>query len=92
VMSDMEELNSILADLLEYPQSHIALSVPVQRFPPEILSEIFIHCLETKWFNPAYYEHLLYLRILPRLDRAPLLLGSVCRQWRAIALSTPRLW
>ena len=27
-----------------------------------------------------------------KLDKAPLLLGSVCRRWRAIALSTPRLW
>ncbi|KIM73765.1 hypothetical protein PILCRDRAFT_14986 [Piloderma croceum F 1598] len=86
LMSNVEELQSKRADLLKYTQSHIALSAPVRRFPPEILSEIFLHCMETKWFNPAYYEH------LPRLDRAPLLLGSVCRQWRAITLSTPRLW
>jgi F-box-like len=84
--SDVEELQSKPADLLKYTQSHIALSAPVRRFPPEILSEIFLHCLETKWFNPAYYER------FPRLDKAPLLLGSVCRQWRTIALSTPRLW
>jgi F-box-like len=84
--SDVEELQSKRADLLKYTQSHIALSTPVRRFPPEILSEIFLHCMETKWFNPAYYER------LPRLDRAPLLLGSVCKQWRTIALSTPKLW
>ncbi|KAJ6455480.1 hypothetical protein C8R45DRAFT_594055 [Mycena sanguinolenta] len=47
---------------------------PVLTLPPEITSEIFIHCAG------AY----------PR--RSLLLVTSVCRAWRAIALTTPVLW
>jgi hypothetical protein len=70
-----------------YTHQHMALVAPVRRLPPEILSEIFIQCKDTKWFDPLYG-----VLDTPRLDMAPLLLGSVCRRWRMIALSTPRLW
>ena len=40
---------------------YLVLSAPVQRCPPEILSEIFLHCMETKRFDPANYEHSLAL-------------------------------
>ncbi|KAF8207829.1 hypothetical protein K438DRAFT_345506 [Mycena galopus ATCC 62051] len=51
--------------------------------PNEITSEIFVHSLprfpsyQTSTVNPT---------------RAPMLLLRVCRAWRSIALSTPRLW
>ncbi|KAJ7160936.1 hypothetical protein C8R46DRAFT_1284700 [Mycena filopes] len=47
--------------------------------PPELLSEIFTECL------PTYSA-------VPAASRAPLLLAGVCREWRAIALSTPSIW
>ncbi|KAJ7493412.1 hypothetical protein B0H11DRAFT_2006298 [Mycena galericulata] len=58
---------------------------PINRFaltlPPELTSEIFLHCLpdDTKF-------------ILPEPASAPLLLCRICRQWRRIALATPGLW
>ncbi|THH17927.1 hypothetical protein EW146_g2978 [Bondarzewia mesenterica] len=50
----------------------------IQTLPPEVLSEIFLNCVVT---NAA---------TLP--SRAPILLTRVTRSWRAVALSTPRLW
>ncbi|KAJ7743110.1 hypothetical protein B0H16DRAFT_1890024 [Mycena metata] len=58
---------------------------PINRFaltlPPELTSEIFLHCLPDAEF------------ICPDdpLD-APLLLCHICRQWRHVALTTPGLW
>ncbi|KAF8872270.1 hypothetical protein BD779DRAFT_349073 [Infundibulicybe gibba] len=53
---------------------------PVSRLPPEILGEIFVHCL---WFGTwgSFSAHC-----------APWLLTKVCRSWREVALSTPSLW
>ncbi|KAJ7940156.1 hypothetical protein B0H13DRAFT_1454893, partial [Mycena leptocephala] len=48
--------------------------------PPEILAEIFIHCLPTQEF------------VTPDLTTAPLILCGICRRWREVALSTPKLW
>ncbi|KAF7352427.1 F-box domain-containing protein [Mycena venus] len=54
---------------------------PVLTLPPEITSEIFVHCL------PAERQ----LDIVNPKE-APLLLMHVCRLWRKIAVSTPELW
>ncbi|KAK7038201.1 hypothetical protein R3P38DRAFT_539975 [Favolaschia claudopus] len=48
--------------------------------PLEILAEIFEHCLPDVEF------------IRPALTAAPLVLCSVCHQWREVAVSTPKLW
>ncbi|KAJ7639467.1 hypothetical protein FB45DRAFT_427295 [Roridomyces roridus] len=53
---------------------------PFTTVPPEIITEIFVHCLSS---NPDGR---------PRLYCAPLLLLRVCRSWREIALAAPRLW
>ncbi|OJA16627.1 hypothetical protein AZE42_06002 [Rhizopogon vesiculosus] len=59
---------------------HKGLTSTLWRFPFEVLSHIFIHCLpETKYLSPA-----------ARL--APMLLTRVCRRWRDVALGTPSLW
>ncbi|KAJ7804060.1 hypothetical protein B0H14DRAFT_2198314, partial [Mycena olivaceomarginata] len=47
--------------------------------PLDIMQEIFISCLPTK-----YYAVL-------SLDHAPLLLCRICRSWRALAHPLPRL-
>ncbi|KAJ7055786.1 hypothetical protein C8F01DRAFT_1234294 [Mycena amicta] len=49
------------------------------KIPPEIISEIFIHCLPA---SPSP----------PSAETAPLLLSQICTLWRDIALSTPDLW
>lgn len=48
--------------------------------PPEILTEIFVHCLPQEQFP------------VPSCREAPLLLTHVSSQWRTLALSTPELW
>ncbi|KAJ7623763.1 hypothetical protein FB45DRAFT_926681 [Roridomyces roridus] len=54
---------------------------PTHTLPPEIVSEIFTHVL------PPYP-----LRPPATGFGSPTLLSHVCRSWREIALSTPRLW
>ncbi|KAJ7286491.1 hypothetical protein C8J57DRAFT_1287801 [Mycena rebaudengoi] len=49
-------------------------------FPPELTSQIFLHCLPDTEF------------IAPNPTSAPLLLGRVCRYWRTVSWATPRLW
>ncbi|KAH7913184.1 hypothetical protein BJ138DRAFT_978325, partial [Hygrophoropsis aurantiaca] len=53
---------------------------PLRSFPVELLQEIFKHCLP----NARY--------ICPSPRQAPLLLGQICRRWRAIAHATSELW
>ncbi|KAF7352366.1 F-box domain-containing protein [Mycena venus] len=55
------------------------LIYPVLTLPVEITSEIFVHCLP-----------LVNARIT--LAHAPFVLLKICRRWREIALSTPKLW
>ncbi|KAJ7685641.1 hypothetical protein DFH06DRAFT_48289 [Mycena polygramma] len=52
------------------------------KVPTEILAEIFIHCLPDgrRPFTT------------PDLADAPLILCGICRRWREVAISTPRLW
>ncbi|KAJ7720010.1 hypothetical protein B0H16DRAFT_1739040 [Mycena metata] len=54
---------------------------PVLTLPNELVSEIFLH------FLPEYP------RCPPLWGRlSPMTLTQICRQWREIAISTPRLW
>ncbi|KAF9463442.1 hypothetical protein BDZ94DRAFT_1258823 [Collybia nuda] len=53
---------------------------PIRHLPPEIIVEIFIHCL------PGSRS-----RTLSRL-KAPILLCQICSAWRGIALGISALW
>ena len=53
---------------------------PVRRLSVDVLSVIFSHCLATRR-NPIMSP-----------SEAPILLTQICRDWRSIALSIPRLW
>jgi hypothetical protein len=57
-----------------------ALMSPVRRMPTDIMANIFEHCV----WNQG----------MPKADvrLAPLLLGQVCRSWRYLIFSLPRLW
>ncbi|KAJ7746832.1 hypothetical protein DFH07DRAFT_579806 [Mycena maculata] len=61
---------------------------PVNRFaltlPPELTSQIFLFCLPPPNWKGEFAK--------PDPSTAPLLLLSICRQWRNIALHTPGLW
>ncbi|KAJ7462150.1 hypothetical protein FB451DRAFT_1404623 [Mycena latifolia] len=73
---------------------------PVVELPVEITTEIFGWCLpipETPASCVYYFPHV--WERMPPVDhnrrlapRAPLTFASVCRRWRDIALSTPKLW
>ncbi|KAJ7108815.1 hypothetical protein C8R44DRAFT_584453, partial [Mycena epipterygia] len=52
---------------------------PFLTIPTELTIEIFFHCLPYKFTQPS-----------PSV--APMLLGTVCRQWREIAWNIPALW
>ncbi|KAJ7451657.1 hypothetical protein FB451DRAFT_1000791, partial [Mycena latifolia] len=58
---------------------------PILALPREIASEIFLQCLlPFPVFSEDYKDS-------PYLSTAPLLLLQICREWRSIAISTPRL-
>ncbi|KAF9478918.1 hypothetical protein BDN70DRAFT_879415 [Pholiota conissans] len=59
----------------------------IHRLPREIVSEIFEFCLPEDLME-AEFEG-----IPPKYSlSAPLVISAICRTWRAIALSAPRLW
>ncbi|KAJ7140816.1 hypothetical protein C8R44DRAFT_761931, partial [Mycena epipterygia] len=63
-----------------YVESHKALISPVRRLPLDVIQEIFAACIPTH-------------RICVMSAReAPVLLGRICSSWRAVSLSTPRIW
>ncbi|KAJ7178174.1 hypothetical protein C8R46DRAFT_988315 [Mycena filopes] len=73
-------------DLLETEQDLLqdrldAYTYPVLTLPPEVVSEIFLH------FLPVYPK-----RVPDTGLSSPVVLTQICRLWREIALSTPRLW
>jgi hypothetical protein len=53
---------------------------PVRRLPLDVLHEIFFHCLPNHR-NP-----------IMKSSESPVLLTRICSSWRAIALSSPRIW
>ncbi|KAJ7885080.1 hypothetical protein B0H14DRAFT_2217607, partial [Mycena olivaceomarginata] len=54
---------------------------PVLTLPNEIVSEIFVHSLPV-YPSPPPISGLL----------SPTRLSHICRRWRQVALTTPRLW
>jgi len=56
----------------------------MQKLPQDVLAVVFSFCL------PDYTE---FYTSLSKYDlSAPLILGAVCKDWREIAWSNPRLW
>ncbi|GLB42808.1 hypothetical protein LshimejAT787_1202570 [Lyophyllum shimeji] len=51
----------------------------IQDLPAELLVEIFLRCVDRHISQPLHH-------------RAPWSLIAICRRWRALALSTPKLW
>ncbi|KAJ7693867.1 hypothetical protein B0H17DRAFT_1058503 [Mycena rosella] len=74
-------LDSLKAQLEDVQRQLHSIVYPVLTLPPEITSEIFVHCL-----SPS--------RRLAIVDakEAPLLLMHVCSAWRGVAVSSPVLW
>ncbi|KAF9239821.1 hypothetical protein BU15DRAFT_61745 [Melanogaster broomeanus] len=73
----LEESRSCVRDSM---MAHHTLTSSVRRIPPEVLGEIFYHCLPGTPF------------LTPRNAECPMVLTQVCHLWRAVAMSSPRLW
>ncbi|KAJ7614056.1 hypothetical protein FB45DRAFT_937813 [Roridomyces roridus] len=56
-------------------------SSPTDGLPDDVLEEIFLACLPTPTNDCEM-----------NACEAPLLLGRICREWRTVSLSAPRLW
>jgi hypothetical protein len=84
---EIEQIEGVL-NSLKRKRAHIQESIddyniilsPVRRLSMDILGVIFTHCLATHR-NP-----------IMSASEAPILLTQICRDWRSIALSIPRLW
>ncbi|KAG1874318.1 hypothetical protein F4604DRAFT_1653983 [Suillus subluteus] len=62
---------------------HKRLVLTLWHLPTEILSQIFHHCLLEFEFDSLSYISKL---------AAPLLLITICRQWRDVVIGMPSLW
>lgn len=60
---------------------------PLRRLPEEVLVQIFERCV-----NEEAEEWLTYFANMPQNPKVPTRIAGVCRRWRSIALSCPRLW
>ncbi|KAJ6447510.1 hypothetical protein C8R45DRAFT_188778 [Mycena sanguinolenta] len=86
----LAELNAQIP-LLEAERERIqqklrSITYPVLALPPEMTSEIFLHCLpDLQHADPIFWRGFEGIPI-------PLLLSQICRVWRDIALNTPKLW
>ncbi|KAJ7762516.1 hypothetical protein B0H16DRAFT_1529062 [Mycena metata] len=63
-----------------FVDGHKALISPARQLPLDLIREIFVACLPT------------HRNCVMSASEAPVLLGRICSLWRAISLSTPRLW
>jgi hypothetical protein len=70
--------------LLESSTVKKALLAPIRKLAPETLGEIFELCSSSS-ATPG-------VRRIITPDSVPILMGSVCRKWRRVALGTPQLW
>ncbi|KAF7341990.1 hypothetical protein MVEN_01786000 [Mycena venus] len=76
----LEKLTEERDALRAYVDAHEALMSPIRRLPLDILEHIFVACLPT------------HRNCVMSAQEAPVILGRICSSWRAMSLSTPRLW
>jgi hypothetical protein len=81
-----QERLRIRETLSEYMKEHEAALTPIERLAPEVLSEIFLHCL------PPKSNHVLSDIKAPGTRNIILRLSRICCRWRKVALSTLGLY
>ncbi|KAF5311016.1 hypothetical protein D9619_007906 [Psilocybe cf. subviscida] len=78
VYANIELQRNDLSRTIEVHQVYLS---PIRRIPDDIVREIMFQCLPSRPPPSHLKKH-----------TAPLLLTHICRRWRSIAHSTPRLW
>ncbi|KAH6896160.1 hypothetical protein BKA70DRAFT_1199405 [Coprinopsis sp. MPI-PUGE-AT-0042] len=77
----IEALKQRRAIYASFVADHRALVSPIRQMPPDILRNIFSHCMPYDTPDKVI-----------QASEAPLLLVQICRHWRDLALKTPTLW
>ncbi|KAJ7349162.1 hypothetical protein DFH08DRAFT_136820 [Mycena albidolilacea] len=92
--ADIVRLLCEVAELRHRSEHHRAIIAPIRRVPPEIMAEVFLQLTALEAEAHSQSQDFLgqnYL-VRPVVNKAPLIFCGISRGWRAIALSTPRLW
>ncbi|KAJ7589930.1 hypothetical protein C8J56DRAFT_587028 [Mycena floridula] len=76
IAAEIARLQRLLDEKTELEATYRPLLSSFRRFPAELLSEIFFQCRAAE----------------PKKSAIPVLLSSISKKWRSIALSTPVLW
>ncbi|KAF7330116.1 NAD(P)-binding protein [Mycena sanguinolenta] len=106
IVSREEAIHRLRCEIIELrrrSERHKAIVAPIRRIPPEIMAEVFcaLTAIEAEPSRcSSLYDFVDDASLLAKADeltgpdphKAPLIFCQVSRQWRAIALSTPRLW
>ncbi|KAJ7108134.1 hypothetical protein C8R44DRAFT_636529, partial [Mycena epipterygia] len=80
LQSLMDEAIRKRDELKQFIDAHLALVSPARRLPDDIVRAIFTASLPSAR-NPTITG-----------DEPPLLFSQICRAWRSLALTTPRIW
>jgi hypothetical protein len=75
-----DQAQSQRTQIVNFIDTYSIILSPIRRISPDILHEIFSYCLPTNR-NPVMST-----------SEAPLILTQICRSWRSVALSCPRIW
>ncbi|KAF5384615.1 hypothetical protein D9757_007495 [Collybiopsis confluens] len=81
VQTMLDELLAQKQQVKSYIDAHRALMAPIRQIPSEILAEIFYWCMP---LDVGYGVR--------SVERAPLLLTTICRDWRHVAINTANVW
>ncbi|KAH6896162.1 hypothetical protein BKA70DRAFT_1116954, partial [Coprinopsis sp. MPI-PUGE-AT-0042] len=79
--AEIDALKKRRAIYASFVADHRALISPIRHMPPDILRNIFSHCVP--YDTPGK---------VMQASEAPLLLVQICRHWRDLAIKTPTLW
>ncbi|KAJ7129366.1 hypothetical protein C8R44DRAFT_76300 [Mycena epipterygia] len=82
----LEETRSAILSQLD------GIVYPVLTLPDEITSQIFLHCLSEPIVSHDWTFDDEPPILATNARHAPLLLLHICRAWKCVAISTPRLW
>ncbi|GLB42436.1 hypothetical protein LshimejAT787_1104510 [Lyophyllum shimeji] len=95
--SGLAQQKCLEAGLSDHARSHrhaVEPPPPINRLPVELLADVFFLSLQDNRVmkGPPRSRKFPGLSFSPGWSSDPMILASVCRHWRAVALTTPMLW